>query len=84
MDVVCCLKNELPARADCAKKHGPIAMSTLCIIVTFGRVGGEIESMTKSLEINVFSNAPSVESRIGYPTDSTVCTGAWHAGEVAV
>ena len=38
--------------------------------------------MTKSLEIDVFSNTSSVESRIRNPTDSTVCIGAWHIGQV--
>ena len=80
---IICLKKVLLARANCTQKHRSVAMSTLCVVMGFWWVRNKIKSTAKSLEFDVLSNTPLVQSHVGYSTDSTFSISAWHVGQVA-
>jgi len=54
------------------EQHGPVGAEPLSVIMALGRIGSKIESVTKSLEVDVLMYAPAIKSISAYSTYPTV------------
>ena len=65
------LQNILVSRAHATEQHSPVVAEPLSVIVALGRIWSKIESVTKSLEVDVLTYAPAIKSTFAYPAYPT-------------